>query len=60
RTVSELIVRAAAMREESRGSHRRRDFDQPSDRWRHHIVQRWDGSSVRTSTGPVKAEPGEL
>ena len=53
RTVSELIVRAAAMREESRGSHRRRDFVDPRDQWRHRIVQRWDGSSVLTSAESV-------
>ena len=56
RAVSELIVRAAVMREESRGSHRRRDFTQPSDRWRHRIVQRWDGTSVLTSAEPVGEE----
>jgi len=56
RVASQLIVRAAAMREESRGSHRRSDFPQPLDRWRHHIVQRWDGASVLTTAEPVDGE----
>jgi L-aspartate oxidase len=53
RAVSQLVVRAAAMREESRGSHRRGDFPEPSDRWRKRIVQRWDGAEVRTGFEPV-------
>ena len=37
-TVSLLVASAAARREESRGAHRRRDFPESSDRWRHAIV----------------------
>ena len=37
-TVSTLVALAAAWREESRGAHRRRDFPEASDRWRHPIV----------------------
>ena len=37
-TVSLLVTVGAARREESRGAHRRRDFPDVSDRWRHPIV----------------------
>jgi aspartate oxidase len=47
--VSGLIVRAALMREESRGSHRRLDYDQADDRWLGRILQRLDGSHELTS-----------
>src|SRR6185436_18323968 len=45
RAVAQLVVSAALEREESRGSHRRLDFDQPVERWRGRIVQTWDGES---------------
>ncbi len=46
-TVSRLVVRAAGIREESRGSHRRLDHPETSDAWRGRIVQRWDGAVHR-------------
>jgi len=55
--VSELIVRAAQQREESRGSHRRLDFAEPREEWRKRIVQRWDGSAVTTTYEAVGYEP---
>ena len=39
-TVSLLVTTAASRREESRGSHRRRDFPEPADRWRSPIELR--------------------
>ena len=56
RTVCAVIVSAATQREESRGSHRRQDFPTPREWWRKRIVQRWDGSTTRTSFEPVGAE----
>jgi L-aspartate oxidase len=52
--VSELVVRAAQLREESRGSHRRLDFTEPRDEWRRRIVQRWDGRTATTAFEPVE------
>jgi L-aspartate oxidase len=46
-TVSRLVVRAAAVREESRGSHRRLDHPETSEAWRGRIVQQWDGAVHR-------------
>jgi L-aspartate oxidase len=37
-----LVAEAALRREESRGAHYRRDFPQPRDEWRRHIVFRSD------------------
>lgn len=54
RTVSELIVRSARQREESRGSHRRLDFTEPRGEWRRRIVQRWDGQTPTTTYEPVE------
>jgi L-aspartate oxidase len=44
-TVSRLIVRAATVREESRGSHRRLDHPDAREEWRGRIVQHWDGTT---------------
>ena len=35
-----LVVEAAQQREESRGAHHRRDFPEPREEWRRHIVFR--------------------
>jgi L-aspartate oxidase len=56
--VSELIVRAAQQREESRGSHRRLDFATPLEEWRRRIVQRWNGSATTTTYEPVESAQG--
>ncbi len=53
RAVAQLVVSAALEREESRGSHRRLDFDQPVERWRGRIVQTWDGQSTSSRFEPV-------
>jgi len=37
---SRLVTESALLREESRGAHYRRDFPQPRDEWRHHLVFR--------------------
>jgi L-aspartate oxidase len=36
-TIAVAVVEAAKMRTESRGCHRRTDFDAPSDSWNHHL-----------------------
>ncbi|NCC31273.1 MAG: L-aspartate oxidase [Chloroflexia bacterium] len=38
-TTARLIIRAASLRQESRGGHFRRDFPQASETWRGHSVQ---------------------
>ena len=40
-----LVAEAALQREESRGAHYRRDFPEPRDEWRRHIVFRRDTGS---------------
>ena len=37
---SRLVTEAALLREESRGAHFRRDFPEPREDWRHHLVFR--------------------
>jgi L-aspartate oxidase len=54
RTVSHLVSRAALAREESRGSHRRLDFGQPSDAWQGRLVQRWDGAETSLRFEPLR------
>lgn len=56
RTVSQLIVRSARQREESRGSHRRLDFPDRQDEWQVRIVHRWDGAKVSTELEAVGRE----
>jgi L-aspartate oxidase len=39
-TCGRLVAEAALLREESRGAHYRRDFPEPSDAWKRHVVFR--------------------
>jgi L-aspartate oxidase len=39
-TIATAVVEAARTREESRGCHRRTDFDEPSTSWQRHLVSR--------------------
>ena len=39
-----LVAEGALRREESRGAHQRRDFPEPREEWRRHIVFRRDGA----------------
>lgn len=48
--VAALILKSAAMRQESRGGHYRSDFPNPSETWRVHTIVERD----RWSTAPVK------
>lgn len=52
-TVSLLVARAALLREESRGCHRRSDFVETSDAWSHEI-------SLRVVEGDIVADAGAL
>ncbi|MDO4575583.1 MAG: L-aspartate oxidase [Planctomycetia bacterium] len=52
--VSELLMQAALLREETRGGHTRTDFPEMRDEWHHHITfQRNDDSSITTGEEPV-------
>jgi L-aspartate oxidase len=37
-TIAIAVVEAAKLRTESRGCHRRTDFDQPSEEWKRHLM----------------------
>jgi aspartate oxidase len=52
-TASVLVASAALMREESRGCHRRSDFNETSEVWSHEI-------SLRVVDGDIVAEAGAL
>ncbi len=42
--VAVALVAAASQREETRGTHWREDFPEPSDAWRGHLVTTLDGT----------------
>ncbi len=50
-----LAAEAALLREESRGAHYRRDFAEPLDAWRHHLVFRADAPALALSSQTVAA-----
>ncbi len=52
--VAGVLVGAARLREETRGSHWREDFPDASDGWRRHIVSRISDGAVTTRTEPVR------
>jgi succinate dehydrogenase/fumarate reductase flavoprotein subunit len=56
-TASELIVRSALQREDSRGAHHRSDFpDTDNARWLKNIYLARDGAGIRSWTVPVKLD----
>ena len=61
--LSEMVITAALMREETRKSHYRIDFPARNDKeWlRNIILKKEDGSTVLTTTSPVmtKVTPAE-
>jgi succinate dehydrogenase/fumarate reductase flavoprotein subunit len=51
---SEMMARAALMREETRGDHRREDFPNEDPEWKKNIVIKKEGGRMRLRTQPVK------
>jgi succinate dehydrogenase/fumarate reductase flavoprotein subunit len=52
--VAEAVARSAAVREESRGAHTRKDFTKRDDqRFLHHSLCHFDPAGPRLSTKPV-------
>jgi L-aspartate oxidase len=52
-TLAVLMVRAAMMREESRGCHFRKDFPGQAEFWRKHVVFRMSGKEIGEELRPV-------
>lgn len=52
-----LATEAALLREESRGSHYRRDFAQPLEEWRRHLVLRSDAPPIEVAPYASVAAP---
>jgi L-aspartate oxidase len=50
--VASALVRAAAAREETRGSHWREDYPQPAEGWRGHLITVLGPDGLRTSFEP--------
>jgi L-aspartate oxidase len=55
-TVSGALLRAAWVREETRGAHARRDFPEARPQWRRRLVHR-GVARPGTLPGPVEARP---
>jgi succinate dehydrogenase / fumarate reductase flavoprotein subunit len=59
--VSEIIVRCAIERKESRGAQWRLDYPDPDPEWgKKMLIATRDGDSVKISTSPVEEMPAEL
>jgi L-aspartate oxidase len=59
--VARLLCRAALLREESRGTHHRRDFPERDDAtWRAHLVQRRGRDPVRVRVPATARDPDVL
>ena len=55
--VAEVIVRSAQARQESRGSHYRKDFPERDDEnWLKHTLSTWEAGQARIETAPVVAD----
>ncbi|HUX05369.1 MAG TPA: L-aspartate oxidase [Acidimicrobiales bacterium] len=52
-TVSLFVARAAVLREESRGCHRRSDFSETSDQWAHSVTLRVRDGAITTDLGTL-------
>jgi L-aspartate oxidase len=52
-TASLLVARAAILREESRGCHRRSDFSEASDQWAHSVTFRVHDGEIATHQGTL-------
>ncbi len=52
--VSDLIARSALVRQESRGSHFRRDFPELDSAWLVNVLVRAEGQEVKVRTEPVR------